>query len=355
MQRPREWLSARAPGLSNRTRLVGALACALLAAWGATHAQVRIEPRDAAAVPVDAAPITPLPLAVVLDAGKVRLGERLFNDVRLSGGEVVACASCHRLNEGGDDNRAHSPGADGKPLDFNAPTVFNAALSFRLNWRGNFRSLEQQAEAVLLDPQVMNTTWPELLAKLRASSAYSKAFARVYGDGPEPAHVLDALATFQRSLLTPNARFDRYLRGERDALDADEERGYELFKTYGCVACHQGINVGGNLFQKFGIFEDPFAPGPTATEADLGRFAITGEDDDRHVFRVPSLRNVALTAPYFHDGRARTLEQAVEAMARSQLGRSLTDQEISLIVAFLRTLTGEYQGRPLEAGARPSP
>lgn len=314
-----------------------------------------IEPRNTSAVPNSDAPITPLPLAAALDAAKVRLGERLFNDVRLSGGNVVACASCHRLNEGGDDNRAHTAGADGEPLDFNAPTVFNAAQSFRLNWRGNYRSLEGQAEAVLLDQRVMNTTWPELLAKLRADPGYAEAFAAIYGGGPEPAHVLDALATFQRSLLTPNARFDRYLRGERAALGADEERGYELFKTYGCIACHQGINVGGNLFQKFGIFEDPFAQGATVTEADLGRFAITGKEADRHVFRVPSLRNVGVTAPYFHDGRAPTLEEAVEAMARSQLGRALTDEEVDLIVAFLRTLTGEYQGRSLAAGAGRSP
>lgn len=354
LKRPPERSSARAPGLSNRRRLAGALACALLAAWAAAHAQVTTEARDPSAVLIGAAPITPVPLAVALDAGKVRLGERLFNDVRLSGGGAVACASCHRLEEGGDDNRAHSAGAGGT-LDFNVPTVFNAAQSFRLNWRGNFRSLEDQAEAVLLDPGVMDTTWPELLAKLRGDAAYADAFAAIYGEGPEPAHVLDALATFQRSLLTPNARFDRYLRGERDALDPDEKRGYELFKTYGCVACHQGINVGGNLFQKFGIFEDPFARGATVTEADLGRFAITGEEADRHVFRVPSLRNVGVTAPYFHDGRAPTLEQAVEAMARSQLGRVLTGEEIDLIVAFLRTLTGEYQGRSLAAGAGPSP
>lgn len=142
-------------------------------------------------------------------------------------------------------------------------------------------------------------------------------------------------------------RIDRYLRGERAALGAEEEHGYELFKAYGCVACHQGVNVGGNLFQKFGIFYDPFSGQSAVTEADLGRLAVTGKEADRHVFRVPSLRNVGVTAPYFHDGSATSLEEAVEAMARSQLGRSLMEQEISSIAAFLRTLTGEYQGRPL--------
>jgi cytochrome c peroxidase len=321
--------------------------CALLAASVGLHAQSTIDSRARSTTAFREEPITPVPRAVALDADKVRLGEMLFHDVRLSRGDVLACASCHLLAEGGDDNRARSPGVDGELLNFNAPTVFNAALSFRLNWRGNFRTLEEQIEAVLLDPHLMNTSWEELLPKLRADEAYRESFAAVYGNGPEPAHVLDALATFERSLLTPDARFDRYLRGERNALETEEEQGYELFKAYGCVACHQGVNVGGNLFQKFGIFHDPFAHRGRVSEADLGRLAITGKEADRYVFRVPSLRNVGVTAPYFHDGRAASLEEAVEAMGRSQLGRSLTEQEIDLIVAFLRTLTGEYQGRPL--------
>jgi cytochrome c peroxidase len=267
---------------------------------------------------------------------------------------VLACTSCHLLAQGGDDNRSRSPGSDGEPLNFNAPTVFNAALSFRLNWRGNFRSLEEQNEAVLLDPRLMNTSWRELLPKLRADEAHREAFATVYGSDPAPAHVLDALATFQRSLTTPDARFDRHLRGEPDAITPEEERGYQLFKDYGCVACHQGVNVGGNLFQRFGIFHDPFSQWPIRT-ADLGRFIITGKADDRFVFRVPSLRNVAVTAPYFHDGRAQALEQAIVEMARSQLGRVLTEREIGLIAGFLRTLTGEYRGRPLSDRAGASP
>jgi cytochrome c peroxidase len=312
--------------------------CALLMASVAPHSQATI---DRPSIPLGEEPITPVPRGVSLDAGKVRLGETLFHDVRLSRGGVLACASCHLLAEGGDDNRARSPGWDGELSNFNAPTVFNAALSFRLNWRGNFRTLEEQNEAVLLDPDLMNTTWQELLPELRADETYR-------------AQVLDALATFQRSLTTLDARFDRHLRGERDAITPEEERGYQLFKEFGCAACHQGMNVGGNLFQRFGVFHDPFAQGPIRT-ADLGRFTITGEADDRFVFRVPSLRNVAVTAPYFHDGRAETMEQAIEEMARNQLGRVLTDREIGLIAAFLRTLTGEYRGRPLSDRAGSSP
>ena len=354
MKRLRECWSVCRPGDASVRRRIAAAIGLLLTASVALHAQATTDSRDRSSPPLGEEPITPIPRGVSLDADKVRLGEMLFHDVRLSHGDVLACASCHLLAEGGDDNRAHSRGSDGELSNFNAPTVFNAAQSFRLNWRGNFRTLEEQNEAVLLDRHLMNTTWQALLPKLRNDETYREAFAAAYGSAPAPAQVLDALATFQRSLITPDARFDRYLRGERDAITPEEERGYQLFKDYGCVACHQGVNVGGNLFQRFGVFYDPFAQWPIRT-ADLGRFTITGEADDRFVFRVPSLRNVALTAPYFHDGRAETLEQAIEEMARSQLGRVLTEREIELIAAFLRTLTGEYRGRPLSDRAGSSP
>jgi cytochrome c peroxidase len=295
-------------------------------------------------------PIQPVPPVAELDPGKVHLGERLFHDVRLSRGDVIACASCHLLAEGGADNRARSPPPrGGEALAFNTPTVFNAVLNFRLNWLGNFRTLETHNKVLLHHPRVMDITWDELLGKLRADPDYRRAFAVAYGQEPDAASVLDALATFERALLTPNARFDRYLGGQRDAITEAEARGYGLFKAYGCTACHQGVAVGGNLFQKFGIFEDPFPPDRVPTEADLGRFAITGDDRDRFVFRVPSLRNVAVTAPYFHDGSAPTLEQAIAVMGRKQLGWVLTEEEIGLIAAFLRTLTGEYRGRALDA------
>jgi cytochrome c peroxidase len=338
---------------SLRTCTVAAI-CTLLTGSVALHSQAPTDFRDSSSIALGEEPITPVPPAVSLDVDKVRLGEMLFHDVRLSRGDVLACASCHLLAEGGDDNQDLSPGSDGELLNFNAPTVFNAALSFRLNWRGNFHTLEEQNEAVVLSLRLMNTTWDELLPKLGADAAYREAFATAYGSDPAPAHVLDALAIFQRSLTTPNARFDRHLRGERDAITPEEERGYQLFKDYGCVSCHQGVNVGGNLFQRFGVFHDPFSQGPIAT-ADLGRFTITGKVDDQFVFRVPSLRNVAVTAPYFHDGRAQTLEHAIEEMARSQLGRVLTEREIGLIAGFLRTLTGEYRGGPLSGGAEFQP
>jgi cytochrome c peroxidase len=286
-----------------------------------------------------------------LDSAKVDLGRKLFQDVRVSHAGTISCASCHRLDRSGDDQRPRSVGADGQPVDFNAPTVFNAALNYRLNWLGNFRTIEEQNEAVLFNKRLMNTTWDELLAKLRADRDYQAAFAALYGRGPERASVLDVLATFQYSLLTPDAPFDRYLRGQLNAITADQEQGYELFKSYGCVACHQGRNLGGNLFQKFGIFSDPFASFGGRAEADLGRFSVTHVESDRQVFRVPSLRNVAVTGPYFHNGSSNSLAKAVRIMGRVQLGRELPPQDAELIVEFLGTLTGEYRGRSLAASA----
>jgi cytochrome c peroxidase len=298
-------------------------------------------------------PISPVPVPEAADAAKVALGERLFHDPRLSGGGAVSCASCHPLDSGGDDGRVRPAATDGGLLDFNAPTVFNVALNFRLNWRGNFRTLEEHNEAVLLDESLMNTSWEELLPKLRADAGLSKAFAAAYRNPPNRENVLDALAAYQQSLLTPDAPFDRYLDGDAHAITAEQAEGYRLFKDYGCTACHQGVNVGGNLFQKFGIFGDPYAGRKGLSQGDLGRFEVTGRERDRRVFRVPGLRNVAVTAPFFHDGRADSLGEAVKIMGRNQLGREIPGRDVELIVSFLSTLTGEYGGRSLASGVAP--
>ena len=271
------------------------------------------------------------------------LGAKLFGDPRLSESGKLACTSCHDLAAGGDDGLPRSRGSDATWLEFNAPTVFNAALSFRLNWRGNFRDLQAQNEAVLLDPRIMGSRWSALLHRLEAVPEYATGFEAAYGRSVRREDVLDALASFQRSLVTPGARFDRYLEGDEDVLREDELQGYALFESYGCISCHHGQNVGGNLFQRFGIFEYASVP----LDDDSGRFFTTGFEADRLVYRVPSLRNVAATAPYLHDGRAATLESAIEIMGRSQLGIELPPQDVDLIAQFLRTLTGEYQGRPV--------
>jgi cytochrome c peroxidase len=292
-------------------------------------------------------PITPIPLSLTLDPQRVALGERLFDDVRLSHDNTHACTMCHPLQRGGMDGQSHASAANGTAFLRNTPTIFNVGLNAAFNWDGIANTLEAHAELDLLHPSLMHTTWPELLAKLQADADYVTRFNTAYAGGLTPANVLDALASFERSLLTPNARFDRYLRGELQALTAPEQQGYRLFKSYGCVACYQGMNIGGNMYQKFGVFAAPGGMGSPAAVVDLGRYVVTKVPRDRAVFRVPSLRNVAVTAPYFHDGRAPTLKGAVETMARVQLGRTITPQEIDLIGQFLHTLTGEYHGRPV--------
>jgi cytochrome c peroxidase len=212
------------------------------------------------------------------------------------------------------DGQPRAIAADGTLYLRNTPTIYNVGLNAMLNWDGIANTLETHAELVLLNPHLMNTTWPELLAKLQADADYVTNFNAAYAKGLTPANILNALASFEHSLLTPNSRFDRYLRGEQHALTALEQQGYRLFTAYGCVACHQGINIGGNMYQKFGIFAEPGGGASPAAVVDLGRYAITKVPRDRAVFRVPSLRNVAVTAPYFHDGRARTLEDAVDTI-----------------------------------------
>jgi len=292
-------------------------------------------------------PITPLPSSVEVDAGRAALGARLFRETLLSRRHDQSCASCHAFDRGGADGLARAPSASRANILRNTPTVFNAAFNPSFNWDGSARSLEVQADQVIRSPAQFDNTWPKVLATLQAVPDYLSAFKAAYPDGLTQHNVLDAIAVYQRSLVTPNSRFDKYLRGQRDALSAVEQEGYQLFKGFGCVACHQGMNVGGNLYQKFGVFRDT-KPGRRPDEApDLGRYALTQQERDREVFRVPSLRNVALTAPYFHDGRAKTLDDAVRTMAKVQLDRNLNPQETDAIVQFLRSLTGELDGKPL--------
>lgn len=287
-------------------------------------------------------PIQPLPLGVELDPAKVALGQKLFFDPRLSGDNTIACVSCHDLNHGGDDNKPLPTGIGGSVGEVNSLSVFNAAYHVAWFWDGRAATLSDQIDGPIHNPREMGSTWQELVLKLGDVEEYRRAFAEIYEDGVTTDNIKDAIVSFERSLITPNARFDRYLRGQSDAIDESEKQGYQLFKEYGCIACHQGVNIGGNMFQVFGIAKNYFDNRGNVTKADLGRYNVTGLEEDRHRFRVPSLRNVELTSPYFHDGSAKTLEQAVRIMAEYQLGRTIPDEDIALIVAFLKTLTGEY-------------
>jgi cytochrome c peroxidase len=275
-------------------------------------------------------PITPIPPPPAADPRKVALGESLFEDRRLSHDGTLACSSCHDIRTNGADDGRRKLARDGSELAFNTLTVFNAALNFRLNWEGNFRTLEAHIESSLENSAHMGTSVDEVLEKLNADPKMVRGFSRAYARSPDRTSLLDAIATYERSLLTPASRFDIWLGGDTEALSAEEQNGYRLFKSLGCISCHQGVNVGGNLFQRHGIFRPLASPNP-------------------EIVRVPSLRNVATTAPYFHDGSAPTLSEAVRKMGEAQLDQRLTDQQIEAIVAFLNTLTGTYRGAPVVA------
>jgi cytochrome c peroxidase len=270
-------------------------------------------------------PITPTPEAPPVDPLKSALGERLFKDVRLSHDNSRSCSTCHNLNANGASRTSHDYGLDGSSVPLNTPTVFNAALNFRFGWEGKFRTLESQAEVSLESPLTMGVSVAEVVEKLKADASMRWAFAEAYGRGVNPADLLDAIASFERTLITPDSRFDRWLAGDATALSAEELNGYRLFKSMGCVSCHQGVNVGGNLFEQHGIFRPLASPRP-------------------EILRVPSLRNVGVTPPYFHDGSAPTLDDAVRKMAAAQLDSTLTDQQAKSIVAYLKSLTGKFRG-----------
>lgn len=292
-------------------------------------------------------PILPLAPPVVAVPGRARLGEALFSDTRLSGDGTVSCASCHDLELGGMDRRDVSLGVGGARGSINAPTVFNSGLNFVQFWDGRAATLEEQAAGPIHNPVEMASGWPEVVARLEKDADYARQFGELYPDGLTPANIANAIAEFERTLVTTGARFDRYLLGDGQALSSQELEGYRRFKDYGCASCHQGVNVGGNMFQRFGVMGDYFAR-RQVSKPDLGRYNVTGQEEDRHVFKVPSLRNVALTAPYFHDASAATLDEAVSVMARFQLGRELSADDIDAITAFLRSLTGQWRGQALK-------
>ena len=295
-------------------------------------------------------PLRPLPLGVQYDARKVELGRRLFVDTRFADDNSVSCASCHDFAHGGADPRPRSIGAHGAQSAANAPSILNAGLNFRQLWNGSAASLEDFVDKLIGNPKVFASNWQEVTARLNRDPAVTAGFAAAYPDGVTRVNVIDALATYTRSLAT-ESRFDRYLRGDAKAITPEELQGYAKFKSYGCVACHQGVNVGGNMFQKFGVMGDYFRDRGNVTPADMGRFAVTKRESDRNVFKVPSLRNVELTAPYFHDGTAPTLEAAAEVMFKYQLGRTAPPEDKALIIKCLKTLTSEHLPRLADTDA----
>lgn len=282
-------------------------------------------------------PISPIKLVKNINPAQVELGKKLYFDPRLSKSGFISCNSCHNLSMGGTDNLKTSIGDRWQQGPINSPTVLNSSLNLAQFWDGRAADLKEQAGGPIANPGEMAFTHGLAVDVLSSIPEYVTEFKQVFDeDGIDIDKVTDAIAEFEKTLVTPNSPFDLWLLGDEDAITAKELAGYELFKNSGCVACHNGEAVGGNSFQKMGVVEPYQGSNPAE-----GLSAVTGEDADRFKFKVPTLRNVALTYPYFHDGEAATLAESVDIMGRLQLGRHFTDDENSKIVAFLKTLTGD--------------
>jgi cytochrome c peroxidase len=303
-------------------------------------------------------PIQPIMPASVKNPKYVELGRKLYFDPRLSKSGFISCNSCHNLSMGGTDNLKTSIGHNWSKGPINSPTVLNSSLNLAQFWDGRAADLKEQAAGPIANPGEMAFTHQLAVDMLRSIPGYVDEFKDTFGNREITINeVTLAIAAFEETLVTPNSRFDKWLMGDKNAISANELAGYNLFKTSGCVACHNGPAVGGNSFQKMGVVEPYHATSPAE-----GRSAVTGNDADRFNFKVPTLRNVELTYPYFHDGEADTLTQAVDTMGRLQLGKQFTEEENAQIVAFLKTLTGEQPSFQLpqlppssDATPRPEP
>lgn len=299
------------------------------------------------ALAAHAADVKPIPKTVKVNEKKAALGEKLYNDVRLSADGTVSCASCHALHKGGTDQLPVSKGIKSQNGPINSPTVFNSAHNFVQFWDGRAKDLKAQALGPVENPLEMGDKWDDVVKELSGDAEYTKAFKELYAGKITKENIADAIAEFERTLITPGSKFDEYLAGKKDALNEQELRGYTLFTEKGCNSCHSGDYFGGESYQQ--LNPDYFKErGGKMTDADLGRFNVTKKEEDKHFFKVPMLRNVAVTAPYFHDGKVKTLEQAVKLMSKHQLGEVMSDKDAKDIAAFLKTLTGTYKGEPLD-------
>lgn len=284
-------------------------------------------------------PIRPLVEPLDSSSEKVMLGRDLFHDVRLSHDNSISCASCHVIAEGGDDGFKTAVGIRGQLGALNTPTVFNCSLGIAQFWDGRAKTLAEQAEGPIHNPMEMGSDWGEIIGKLNKDAELVSRFQRLFSTDPTPNALIASLVAYEKALVTVDSPFDQYLKREAE-LSADALAGYQTFKSVGCVSCHQGQAVGGNMFQKFGIMRDFGDRFDAGRDANRGRIHATHRSVDLHRFKVPSLRNVTQTKPYFHDGSAETLTEAIETMAEFQLGTSLSQLETQQILAFLQSLTG---------------
>lgn len=282
-------------------------------------------------------PIEPIKPAVITNPDKVELGKMLFFEPRLSMSGFISCNSCHNLSTGGVDALPTSIGHHWQEGPINSPTVLNADYMLAQFWDGRAADLKAQAAGPIANPKEMAYTHELAVDTIASMPAYVARFTHVYAsDEVNIDRITDAIAAFEKTLVTPNSPFDLYLTGDADAIDAEAKAGYQLFKDKGCVSCHNGPAVGGTMYMKMGLVKPFHTDNPAQ-----GRKDVTGNEADKYVFKVPTLRNIELTYPYFHDGSVWTLEEAVDTMADIQLGQKLSDAEINQMVAFLKTLTGE--------------
>lgn len=279
-------------------------------------------------------PILPIPQNITFDNDEATLGKELFS-YPLSKESKLSCASCHDITKGGADSLQYSLGADGKEGLVNTPTIYNSSFNFVQNFNGQAKDLKEQLVGHIVNPHHMDTTLDEIVMKL-SKTDYANVFARVYEDGLTKENFLSAMVEFEKALITPNSKFDRYLRGDISALNKQEKRGYEEFQTLGCIYCHNGVNIGSNMYQKMGLFS-PYKQDKILN----GRIDVSKRDRDKFVYKVPTLRNIALTAPYMHDGSVKTLQSAVLVMREHQLGLKGEYKNMDDLVAFLKTFSGE--------------
>ncbi len=298
-------------------------------------------------------PVRPIPDAVPVDENKVQLGKELYHDTRLSGDGTVSCASCHAIETAGVDNHQYSDGIGGQLGGINAPTSYNAVFNFVQFWDGRAATLADQAAGPPLNPVEMGSaSFEEIAARIAEDAEFTKRFCAVYPEGLNEKTITDAIAEYEKTLITPNSPFDRYLKGDKQAMTPEQIEGYALFKDYKCATCHAGVNLGGLSYEMMGQRADYFKDRELnvksgLTDSDNGRWAQTGVERDRYRFKTPTLRNVALTWPYYHDGSVATLEEAIRMMAEYQVGRKMPAGEVQKVKSFLDAQTGQYQGQTL--------
>ena len=325
----------------------------MVLAWVKQH-RAKFDPNELAAEEFKNEPVRPIPDSVAVDARKVALGEALYHDTRLSGDGTISCATCHGINTAGVDNKQYSEGIKGQFGGVNAPTSFNACFNFVQFWDGRAATLADQAAGPPLNPVEMGSaSFDEIAARLNADAAFAAKFKTVYPEGLNEKTITDAIAEYEKTLVTPNSPFDRYLKGDKQALTAEQVEGYALFKEYNCATCHAGVNMGGLSYELMGKRADYCKDREVntksgLTDADNGRWAQTKVERDRYRFKTPTLRNVALTWPYYHDGSVPTLDKAIDMMARYQVGREMPAADVKKVQLFLEALTGQYKGQTLK-------